>query len=492
MLSTSDAIERSSRRWRSIWRLHFYSGVFAAPVLVMFALTGLVILYTQPIQDATQHHLRRVAVAGTWVSFDTQKAAVVAAYPKAQVTSVVVPKDATTSTEFGLDNGRSVFVSPYSAKVLGTTNPSGGIVGLSNRLHGILNNESITVKLPAIAGLLGSGPIMQEFMVGDMLLEVFACWAIVLVLSGVLLWWPRQSRSRGGRRGKAVLVPRLAKKGRARWRDLHAIPGLLFAVGTLFVLTTGLFWSSYWGTNFAAFANKLTPNHWVDTPSSSTAKLGDLDRLKHAINWNTAGQPIPNSSADGIDPTSLPAQVSLDLIVAAANEERMKPGYSISYPDNGTDDVGNSTFGSFTLANSWPRKTSEARTVYLDQFSGKTISTMDIYGNGGVSVVSDTMVSTHMGTEVGLLTRIVMTAICLAVLWSVMSAVVMYVKRRRPGSLGLPRRPVDVRLAKRLAAVAVLVGLLYPLWGVTALLVLGVDRFVIRKVPKLRTAFGQR
>jgi uncharacterized iron-regulated membrane protein len=51
---------------------------------------------------------------------------------------------------------------------------------------------------------------------------------------------------------------------------------------------------------------------------------------------------------------------------------------------------------------------------------------------------------------------------------------------------------MDVRLAWGLVALMVVIGLIYPLWGVTALLVLGVDRFVIRKVPKLRSTFGQR
>ena len=41
------------------------------------------------------------------------------------------------------------------------------------------------------------------------------------------------------------------------------------------------------------------------------------------------------------------------------------------------------------------------------------------------------------------------------------------------------------------AVIAVALAVVYPQWGVTALLVLAVDRFVIRKVRPLRTAFGQ-
>ena len=68
--------DRASRRWRTLWRTHFYAGVFAAPILVMFALTGLVILYTQPINDFVQHDKRVVADGGEWRSFDAQQRAV--------------------------------------------------------------------------------------------------------------------------------------------------------------------------------------------------------------------------------------------------------------------------------------------------------------------------------------------------------------------------------------------------------------------------------
>jgi uncharacterized iron-regulated membrane protein len=77
-------------------------------------------------------------------------------------------------------------------------------------------------------------------------------------------------------------------------------------------------------------------------------------------------------------------------------------------------------------------------------------------------------------------------------IWSVTSALVMYTKRRRSGTLGLPRRAADVRLPRHLAIVAGVSAVVFPQWGLTALAVLGLDRFVIRRVPRLRVAFGQR
>ena len=48
------------------------------------------------------------------------------------------------------------------------------------------------------------------------------------------------------------------------------------------------------------------------------------------------------------------------------------------------------------------------------------------------------------------------------------------------------------KLSDALNDVAGTVAVVFPQWGITALAVLGFDRFVIRRIPRLRTAFGQR
>lgn len=490
-LKEAAAADKASRRWRAVWRTHFYAGIFAMPFMVLMALTGLVILYTQPIQSLTQGDLRNVKDTGDWISFDAQADAVAAAYPDRAITSLTMPRNATTAAAFGLDNEREAYVNPYTGKVLGTLDPGGGIVGLSNRLHGILNNDSVTVKLPAVAALWDDEPVMREYMVGDMLLEVLGCWGIVLLASGVYLWWPRKSRTADARAKRSLWKMRVGKKGRARWRDLHAVPGVVLSVLLLFVLFSGMPWSSYWGGNFSSLATTLTPGNPVDAPSSPLATRADLDRLGNHINWNTGKTVLPSSDATNVDPAALPAVISLDTLVAAGKDEGMKPGYSIYYPENGVDDVGNATFGVFTMSNSWPRKTGEAKDVYLDQFTGKTLESQAVYGYGAISRGMDTLVSTHMGTQLGLVSRVAMTLLCLLTLWAVFSASVMFWKRRRKGTAGTPRRPRELKMANRLIAATVVMGVIYPLWGVSAFVILMLDRFVIRRTGPLRRLFGQ-
>jgi uncharacterized iron-regulated membrane protein len=501
----------AGRRWRTVWRVHFYSGLFAFPFILLMAVTGLVILYTQPIQDWTQADLYKVDRGGSTVPYEDQVAAVEEAYPDAGVISITTPSAPDRSTIVGLEGsaqhagGDQAFVDPYTGEVLGTNDQGGAIVGLANRLHGFLNAEGVTVQLPAVSALWDGDAVMREYVFFDLVLEVFGVWALVLVFSGLFLYWPRRSGAAaataapgasGGSNGGSAkrpgfLVVRRGVRGRARWRDLHGLSGALLLGVMLLTILSGLAWGTYWGSNFAALADTVTPGKVVDAPPSELGTRGDLDRLGNHINWNTGDFPIPASYATDADGGS-PAPMRLDDVVAIARDEGMKPGFSVYFPTNVTDDDGETTYGAFTVSNSWPRKTGEARDLYLDQFTGETLDEQAAYGYGPIGRGMDTLVSTHMGTQLGIVSRVLMTMLCVLAIWSVTSAAVMYAKRRRPGTAGLPRRPADVHLPRRLAIIAGLTGLVFPQWGVSALVVLGLDRFLVRRVPRLRAAFGQR
>ena len=484
-----------SRRWRSIWRIHFYAGMFSMPFILLMALTGLVILYTQPIQDLTQGDIRTVTPAGEMISLDEQVAVVEAAYPDATAFDVMPPSDDDRPSRVFVDDGSvsgmHVFVNPYTGEITGEVKPGSGIVGLSNRLHGFLNNETVTISLPSVGAFWDDGPVMRDYVLGDLVLEILGVWTLVLVFSGLYLWWPRRSsQSTGSKGARRLFTIRRGVTGRARWRDLHGVAGVLLLVAMVITIVSGMGWATYWGPNFNALAEELTPGEPVDQPASTSQVRGDLDRFGNQIPWATGDFPIPASYAPPTDGTAA-APLSLDAIARIAEEEGMKPGYTIAFPSNETDEAGNTVYGSFTLYNSWPRHTGDARDVFVDQFTGETLAEQSVYGYGAIYRGMDYLVSTHMGTQLGIVSRIFMTLLCVLSIWSVISAFVMFWKRRRPGSTGLPRRPVDVRLSRRLTVMAVGMAVVFPQWGVTALAILAFDRFVIRKVRPLRVAFGQ-
>jgi uncharacterized iron-regulated membrane protein len=112
--------------------------------------------------------------------------------------------------------------------------------------------------------------------------------------------------------------------------------------------------------------------------------------------------------------------------------------------------------------------------------------------NGVLAEVTSIGIDTHMGTQFGLVNRIVMTIACVGVVWGAFSGLMMWWKRRPKKSAGLPRRPTDVHLQRGMIILAVVIGVIFPLVGISMLLILALDKFVIRKIPRLRKTFGMR
>jgi uncharacterized iron-regulated membrane protein len=497
----------AGRRWRSIWRLHFYAAIFVAPMLVMMALTGLVIMYTQPINEWADGSMTRVADTGATVSLQQQKDAAEKAFPYLSVTAVNMARDGGVATTFVMGNDdksatREVFVNPHTGEITGSKLQGNDLVGLANRLHGTFNNDSRTQLMPSVKGIFfGGDEKFVDVPVGDMLLEVLACWGIALAATGLYLWWPRQRQA-----GKSLLIPRRGKTGRARWRDLHAASGIVLSVILLFFLVTGLPWSAFWGENWRAVASKATPNAEGEAtgPESTLARPGDIDRLGQRVPWVAAGTNIPVSTggdahhdegggtAAAAAGDAQPAMVSLDVVAKAADEHGMHAGYLIAMPANEKGDDGTLTYGSFMLTNYWPSRVNEEQTVYLDQFTGKDIQTLPADHYGALPWATSAGIQTHMGTQFGLANRIVMTTACLLLLFSVFSGAVMWWKRRPTGTAGFPRRPVKSHLERNVAIIAVVLALLYPLWGLSVLLILAIDHLVVRRLSPLRQLFGMR
>jgi uncharacterized iron-regulated membrane protein len=137
----------------------------------------------------------------------------------------------------------------------------------------------------------------------------------------------------------------------------------------------------------------------------------------------------------------------------------MRPGYTINLPVDLLDDPENPVYGSYVVLNPWPTRMHDQGALYLDQFSGDTLARSTPEEWGRLQWLTELGIQTHMGTQYGLPTRILMTATCLLVLWNVGTAAVMWNKRRRKGTLGLPRRPVDVRIQRILGITALVLWL---------------------------------
>jgi uncharacterized iron-regulated membrane protein len=444
------------------WRWHFYAGLFVAPFMIMLSLTGIIYLFKPQLDQLLYAELLQVPVAEQRLSADEQLATVRQAYPQASVRKYLPPRAAGQSAQFVIaEQGRelNLFVDPYRGTLLGSQDAQDNLQAIARRLHGEL--------------MIGT--------LGDRLIELAAGWGIVLVVSGLYLWWPR------GSSGAGVLWPRLASCGRLFWRDLHAVAGFWGSLLLLFMLLTGMTWTGFWGERFAGAWNHFPAAMWDAVPKSELQARSLNSSARQTVAWAVEKTPLPASdphaahkaaAAEGAVPGL--AQIALQQVVDSASARGVQPGYSISLPKGETG-----VYSVALFAND-PRHDA---TLHLDQYSGAVLADVRWQDYGTVARVVETGVVLHEGKLFGLANQLLMLGVCLLVLLSAFSGLLIWWQRRPQGSLGVPPLRHDLPRWKAAVVIMLLLGAAFPLVGASLLPIWLLDRLLCSRLgatPRLQ------
>ena len=440
----------AQRLYRAIWRWHFFAGLLAIPFMISLAVTGSLYLFNDEI-DASLFRYRNYVAVGTAQmppSAIAQKA--LAAVPGATVSSYRTPAGADRSARVTLatDAGKVlVFVDPYRGAVLDT-------VGAAQEFNQVVED---------LHSLDYFGTSFER------IIEVAAGFAIVLVLTGLYLWWPR------GQAG-GVLSLRGTPARRVFWRDIHAVTGVLASVVILFLAFSGLLWSGFWGgkVNATLTANGMgyPAELWERVPHSMLITTDVLPKSS----WLMENAPVPESTVPADGQRALPP-IGLDNAVTIADAAGMLPGYELSPPAGRT--------GVYTAA-IYPADLQYERTIHIDQYSGERLVDIAFADYPATGKAIEWGINLHKGQEWGPLSQILMLLAAVTVVAMSLSAVVMWWKRRPAGRIGVPPAPRERRIYIGLWAIAALFGVLFPLTGITILAMILLDQLVIRFVPPLR------
>ena len=377
-------------------------------------------------------------------------------------------------------NVTQVFIDPYTGQYLGQRSELSGLVGWANQLHRMFGNDGPKVQLPSLGHLISPSAYPDATIpvgIGNLWMELTAVWILVLLASGIYLWWPRAIEA-----AKPLLKIRWRKGGRIRWRDVHALTGVVIAVILICYVLSGMTWSRYWGENWRAFSSTVAPSTEIDAPSTP-AKMGDYDRLGRRIAWAATDDPVYASQPDG----PCAARLSFADIDRIAKGEHMVPGYAIIPPSDSAED-GETVYGSYTVVNAGRRSCPSSARCISTSSPGRRSPTPPPPRTARCRELTSFGIAMHMGNQFGLLTRISATVACLGVLTSVLTGLLMWWKRRPAGSAGLPgpageatRSNTPKRTVIAVSAAAVVLGVVYPVFGVSLLLVLAVDALLTRR-----------
>jgi uncharacterized iron-regulated membrane protein len=457
--SLSDA--RALARHRLLWRWHFYAGLFVMPLLLVLAITGTLYCFQPQIEPLLYRDRMIVdAHAEPRLSQQVLLAKAIAAEPRdATPTTVVINNDPRRSAEFvfRLQSGssESVYLDPYTGAVLGRLSVEDRLMKQIRNLHRGL--------------LLGK--------TGEIVMELAGCWTLVMIGTGVALWWPKAHQT-GGR-----FVPRLSSsKGRAWWRELHAVGGAWLALGALFFVLSGLPWSSTWGKQFKALATSAQlgypPGAWgsahvhsakpamkMNDPAMADMKMDDLPLPQTP--WAVGETSVPHSAADTADIADV--TIPLDQVVALASHAGVKDGYDIALPTTAQGVYSVSYF---------PADPQAERTLHIDRYSGRILSDIGYRDYGRVAQWISYGTSLHMGRYFGVANQILASAISLGLAAMSVSGFVMWRKRKPGRVLGAPSRPVFNPPMRAWIVGLTALGIVFPMMGLTMLIVWISDRLL--------------
>ncbi|WP_040259977.1 PepSY-associated TM helix domain-containing protein [Pseudomonas massiliensis] len=436
------------------WRWHFYAGLLVAPVMIILAVTGIIYLFKPQLDPLLYPQLMRVQAQAQPLPADALLAQVRDAYPHASIDQYLPPATADSSAQFILaQDGRSLslFLDPYSGALLGTQDAFYNLQAMARALHGEL--------------LMGK--------VGDAIVELAAGWGVVLVISGLYLWWPR------GKGAGGVLWPRLASRGRLFWRDLHAVVGFWGSLGLLFMLLTGMTWTGIWGKQYAELWNRFPTGMFSEVPLSDVKARNLNQAERQTVPWAVETMPMPMSGGAHAEhmghgaPAGGPAapQVSLQTVVDTAERAGVHPGYSVTFPKTDT--------GVYTVAVFADDPRNDA-TLHIDQYTGRVLADVRYAQYGPVARATELSVMLHEGKMFGLANQLVVLLICVMVLLGSVSGLVIWWKRRPARGLGAPPLRHDLPLWKTAVAVMAVIGVLFPLVGASLLLVAVLEYAVLR------------
>ena len=281
--------------YSSVWRWHFFAGLYVVPFLLMLAITGLLML-ASPWTDAWQfgEKLTTVTVSANGqqrLPAQEQLEKVQAAYPAGQVVEFVPPSQVDQSSLFKVRGVEAstllVFVNPYTGEVLGDFANADRLYAIGEEIHGTL--------------LLGK--------TGDALIELAAGFGFLLVITGLYLHWPRN-----GTALRRLFIPGFLQRSgwsralgqgkRAGWKSIHSSVGFYLSLFLLFFLLTGMAWTGIWGQKLVqpwnSFPVEKRAGSWSSAPGlerEDEAQIhADLNTdTLNEVPWNLELSPVPLS-----------------------------------------------------------------------------------------------------------------------------------------------------------------------------------------------------
>jgi uncharacterized iron-regulated membrane protein len=481
-----------ARRRSLFLRIHFWAALIASPFALVATLTGLLYVFTPQVESALHGHLDRVVPAGQPRALDTLVAAAQAAAPAGQhLKTVIVPGAADASVQVVFSPARHTGIAAAASHGEhaehgghgGAAKPAGHAGHAAHAGHGagadqpvalvaVVANVTTTATAgdrlprgtvvyvnPYTAQVLGSHAEMERFSMwskrlhstllqGDgwrWMIELSASWMLVMLLTGIWLWWPR---------GQARALPEADARGRTGWKQWHGFLGVALAVVSLAILVTGLTWSKHAGSQIRSFRDAIG-----QAPPSPPKGLQSVPAAgQQALGW--------------------------EGVLRAARQHASDVPLQMTPPRNAQ--------GVWRIASTEQTDPLRKINLVLDAYSGRALFQADWEDQTAFGKGTAIGIPFHRG-EFGWWNQAVLFAFGAGVLFSLVSGWAMFLLRRRQGSATLPRVLPGAWMAMPAAGwiTGAILLVAMPLFALSAALVLVLEAALAWRQRTVRMVLAQ-
>lgn len=416
----ADTPVRGGAFYRLVWKWHFLASLYVLPFMLILSITGGIYLYKPQIESWLYADRLTIAVAGDPLPLEDQVTALEEHSGVTRLRGIMVYDDParTTRVEFNdADRIRSyAWINPYTADVLATTPRDATLMRMLKKFHGEL--------------LLGS--------FGTKFVELSAHWAIVVMVTGIILWWPRGKRSLRD-------VTRLPQgTGRKWWREAHLFTGMLAFVLIMPILITGLPWTDVWGGGLS----------YVQTQTG-----------QKSLSLRFGGAAPKSSASEG-------ETIAYTQLIEMARDQGIVAPYEMRPPRRDND--------AFWLRSASVNRYDQTEIV-VDRYTGEQLERVDFEENPVVAKTVSLGISLHQGELFGPLNLALNTLAALLGAFLSMSGFIVWWKRRPAGSLGVPAAP-EANLSIGMIITVIALMILLPLMGGSLILALALDWLIFRRL----------
>jgi uncharacterized iron-regulated membrane protein len=412
--------------YRGLWRWHFHAGLFCIPFVIILAITGSIYLFKPQIDALADRDVDSLVVSGRRATGEAHIAAALASLPGSRLFVYEVPHEADDAVRVHLyapdGTGRIVYVHPESLAILKSVPHTARLTEIVRMIHGEL-----------LAGKTGS-----------LLIELAASWALIMLGTGLYLWWPRDARGAGG-----VLYPRLGAGRRVFWRDLHAVSGIWISSLAIFLLVTAMPWTTVAGEGIGRIRG------WV-APAPRDWALNSADG--HAAHRRQAAA------------AAIATPLTVDDVVARAAVHQLDAPVRVYLPNETQP---------YWRVRSETQNRPRVRELALDPVSGVLLHEDRFADKSMLDKVINVGIAAHEGQLFGVANQLLGLFTAMGLLAICVSAIVMWWRRRPGGALGVPApRVPEFRIGAGLGLGIVSVAILLPAFGASVLLLALANRLM--------------